>query len=73
MGLYLGLTAIASAYGATGSVVLLLLLVHYSAQVFLIGAEFTRLHADQRGLLIRTQEFAEPAAEPGEAGSLHGV
>ena len=67
IGLYLGLAAVASAYGAAGSVVLLLLWVYYSAQVFLIGAEFTRVHAQQRGLRPRCQEFAEPAVEPGSA------
>ncbi len=50
IGLYLGSTTVASAYGAAGSVVLLLLWVYYSAQILLIGAEFTRVHAEHRGL-----------------------
>jgi membrane protein len=60
IGLYLGLSATSSAYGAAGSVVLLLLWVYYSAQVFLIGAEFTRLYADHRGKIAPPEEFAEP-------------
>jgi membrane protein len=60
IGLYLGLTATSSSYGAAGSVVLLLLWVYYSAQVFLIGAEFTRLHAQHRGVHAPCQDFAEP-------------
>jgi membrane protein len=45
IGLYLGRSAVASAFGAAGSVVLLLVWVYYSAQVLLLGAEITRLHA----------------------------
>lgn len=47
--LYLGASGIASAYGAAGSLVLVLLWVYYSAQVFLLGAEFTRVYANARG------------------------
>ena len=45
IGLYIGRTAVSSSYGAAGSVVVLLLWVYYSAQIVLIGAEFTRLYA----------------------------
>jgi membrane protein len=45
IGLYLGRSGVASAFGAAGSVVLLLVWVYYSAQVLLLGAEITRLHA----------------------------
>ncbi|MBA3506571.1 MAG: YihY/virulence factor BrkB family protein [Betaproteobacteria bacterium] len=48
IGLYLGRTATASAYGAAGTLVVLLLWLYYSAQVFLLGAEFTRIHAEHR-------------------------
>ena len=48
IGLYLSASGIASAYGATGSL-LLLLWVYYSAQVFLLGAEFTWVCANARG------------------------
>jgi membrane protein len=41
IGLYLGHTSIASGFGAAGSLVVLLVWVYYSAQVFLLGAEFT--------------------------------
>jgi len=49
IGLYLGASGIASAYGAAGSLVLVLLWVYYSAQVFLLGAEFTWVYANGRG------------------------
>jgi membrane protein len=48
IGLYLGRSAIASAYGAAGTLVVLLLWLYYSAQVFLLGAEFTCLYAKHR-------------------------
>lgn len=48
IGLYLGRTAIASAYGAAGTLVVLLLWLYYSAQVFLLGAEFTHIFAAHR-------------------------
>lgn len=49
IGLYLGRAAPASAFGAAGSLVVLMLWVYYSAQIFLLGAEFTRLYAHERG------------------------
>jgi membrane protein len=49
IGLYLGRNAFASTYGAAGSFVVLLLWVYYSAQIFLLGAEFTHIFAYQRG------------------------
>jgi len=51
IGLYLGRGAVASSFGAAGSVVALLLWVYYSAQVFFLGAEFTRQYALQLGSL----------------------
>jgi membrane protein len=41
IGLYLGRSSFNSAYGAAGSLVVLLLWIYYSAQIFLLGAEFT--------------------------------
>jgi membrane protein len=60
IGLYLGHSAATSSYGAAGSVILLLLWVYYSSQVVLLGAEFTRLHADHEGYYPPPVEFAEP-------------
>jgi membrane protein len=45
LGLYLGHNATVSAYGAAGSVILLLLWIYYSAQIFFFGAELTRAFA----------------------------
>jgi membrane protein len=43
LGLYLGRAALTSAYGAAGSLVILLLWSYYAAQIVFLGAEFTRI------------------------------
>jgi len=48
IGAYLGHSAIASAYGAAGTLIVLLLWLYYSAQVLLLGAEFTCVYAQFR-------------------------
>lgn len=48
IGLYLGRSATASAYGAAGTLAVLLLWLYYSAQIFLFGAELTCLYATHR-------------------------
>jgi|GEM_PF-4256964 len=48
IGLHLGRTAIASAFGAAGTLVVLLLWLYYSAQVLLLGAKFTHIFAAHR-------------------------
>ena len=47
--LYIGKTDFGSAYGAAGSLIVLLLWVYYSAQVFFLGAEFTKVYAETFG------------------------
>jgi membrane protein len=49
LGLYLGKSTLASTYGAAGSLVVVLVWVYYSAQIFFLGAEFTRIYALQLG------------------------
>jgi membrane protein len=49
IGLYLGRSTMASAYGAAGSLVILLVWVYYSAQLLLLGAEFTHVYAGKHG------------------------
>ena len=48
IGLYLGQSSLSSSFGAAASIMILLLWVYYSAQVFLLGAEFTKVHASTR-------------------------
>lgn len=58
---YLGRVAFTSAYGAAGSFVVLLLWVYYSAQIFLLGAEFTYSYAYENGSRHgRAEEQAQP-------------
>jgi membrane protein len=66
---YLAYTATASAYGAAGSVVLILLWVYYSSLILLFGAAFTKTHLLARGLpvvprnsavLVRRELVADP-------------
>jgi membrane protein len=61
IGAYLGRSAIGSAYAAAGSVLVLLLWLYYSAQIFLFGAEFTWVRAKHRRALH--QERTAPPAE----------
>lgn len=49
IGLYLGKAAPGSAYGAAGSLVVVILWVYYSAQIFFFGAEFTQVYAHTYG------------------------
>jgi len=63
IGLYLGKSSVASSYGAAGSLVILLLWVYYSAQIFLLGAEFTKAYADSHGSL-RNAPAAPPRPSP---------
>lgn len=51
IGLYLGNSGVASGFGAAGSLVALLLWIYYSAQIFYLGAEFTRQYALHLGSL----------------------
>lgn len=68
IGLYLGRTGVASAYGAAGSLVVILLWVYYSALIFLFGAEFTRIHSRQfRTSKVKPEEGAVRVPE-GQAG-----
>jgi len=52
LGLYLGRSTFASAYGAAGSLVIFLVWVYYSSQILFFGAEFTRLYAIRSGAKI---------------------
>jgi len=55
IGFYLGRSSVASSFGAAGSLVLFLVWVYLSAQIFLLGAEFTWVYSHQRG--SRSERF----------------
>lgn len=58
LGFYIGRADPGSAYGAAGSLAVLLVWVYYSAMIFLFGAEFTQAYADRRGSGIRPDDDA---------------
>jgi membrane protein len=62
IGLYLGNSATANAYGAAGSLAVLMLWIYYSTSVFLLGAEMNKfwLHLG-REKAARSQGLQEPA------------
>lgn len=54
VGLYIGRSSVASSFGAAGSLAVLLVWVYYSAQIFLLGAEFTWVYAHRYGSRLGT-------------------
>ncbi len=59
IGAYLGSSAIASVYGAAGSVILILAWVYYSAIILYFGAEFTKVYARTHGGKIIPKVYSE--------------
>ena len=55
IGWYIGSSAIASSYGAAGGLIVLLLWIYYSAQIFLFGAEITKAYANIHGSKRRSR------------------
>jgi membrane protein len=73
IGLYLGKTSVASGFGAAGSLVSLLVWVYFSAQIFLLGAEFTWVYSHEYGSKA-AQTGQEPAsAVPSRSGGAAAV
>ena len=58
IGIYLQYAAQNSAYGAAGSIILLLLWIYYTAAILYIGAEFTQVYAEAIGCKIEPAEYA---------------
>ncbi len=74
LGVYLGSSSAASAYGAAGSLVLLLIWIYYSAQILFFGAAFTRVYAQRYGAQIRPAKGAlraEDLEDEGEPADEH--
>ena len=67
IGLYLGKSDVGSSFGAFGSLVIVMVWIYYSAQIFLLGAEFTWVYAHERGSRqgqSRAKENLGEAKEP---------
>jgi membrane protein len=58
IGLYLGKSSVTESFAAAGSLVVLLAWVYYAAQIFLLGAEFTKAYADEHGSLAGQKSAA---------------
>lgn len=71
IGLYLGNSNVTSTYGAAGALVVILLWVFYSAQILLLGAEFTQVYANMHGTRIVPAENAVLVTE--EAREKEGI
>lgn len=70
LGMYLGRSTATSAYGAAGSLVVLLLWVYYSAQILFFGAEFTQVYANRFGKKLEPADNAmwAPGQKAAQAG-----
>lgn len=68
IGLYIGKSSLTSGLAAAGSLLVLLVWVYYSAQIFLLGAEFTwvfaHYHGSRRGQLAAGDDPAKAATQP---------
>lgn len=67
IGLYLGKSAVASAYGAAGSLVIIVVWVYYSSQILLLGAEFTKVWTERRGSGFQVEKIAKPVTAEARA------
>ncbi len=63
LSIYLGRAGVSSAYGAAGSLVLILLWVYYAAQILFFGAEFAQVYANRYGSRVRPSENAVPMTD----------
>ena len=71
IGLYLGKSGVNESFAAAGSLVLLVAWVYYAVQIFLLGAEFTKIYANAHGSTSGTKavEATKAAAEQADAGT----
>lgn len=65
---YLGTVGIGSAFGAAGSLVVILVWIYYSAQILFLGAEFTQVYANRYGTPIMPDKHALPLTDEKATG-----
>jgi len=63
IGLYLGKSSVGSAFGAAGSLVVVLVWIYYSAQILFLGAELTQVYARRFGIGVVPAADALPVTE----------
>ncbi|MES2632949.1 MAG: YihY/virulence factor BrkB family protein [Pseudomonadota bacterium] len=75
IGLYIGRSGITESFQAAGSLVVLLAWVYYAAQIFLLGAEFTKVYADEHGsaAAARATEGTHATAVAGMPVEVQGI
>ena len=73
IGLYIGKSGVASGFGAAGSLVVVFVWVYYSAQIFLLGAEFTWVFANTFGSMKQSAKADATTAAPAVSASGGGV
>ena len=64
IGAYLGRAGVGSAYGAAGSLAIVMLWVYYTAQILLLGAEFTQVWARRHGAWVEPKANADSTRTP---------
>ncbi|RZL95843.1 MAG: YihY/virulence factor BrkB family protein [Variovorax sp.] len=69
IGLYLGKSGVTESFAAAGSLVVLVAWVYYAAQIFLLGAEFTKVYADEHGSLAEASLMQREASASKLPGS----
>ena len=58
IGIYIDFTSAGSAYGAAGSLIVILVWVYYTAAILYFGAEFTKVYAEYTGARIQPADYA---------------
>ena len=72
LGLYLGKGSVSSAYGAAGSLVVVLVWVYYSAQILFFGAKFTQIYAEKCGSHLQPVAGAQVITQKEDPSAPHG-
>lgn len=72
LGMYLGRSSVSGAYGAAGSLIVVLLWIYYSTQILFLGAEFTQVYANRFGRHLEPADNAmwAPGQKVAQAGGV---
>ncbi|GAB3664921.1 YihY/virulence factor BrkB family protein [Ramlibacter alkalitolerans] len=78
IGLYLGKSSMTESFAAAGSLVILIAWVYYAAQIFLLGAEFTKVYAQEHGshsgqVAMEATQATAATGEPTDSASIAGA
>ena len=77
IGIYIGSSSVASSYGAAGALVIVLVWIYYSSQIFLLGAEFTKVwaahHGSAEAFAARKPDAPPPTPQAGPATAVQNI